>query len=94
VPVRQCTVSYSYHERVRHSVQVPAASLYEAAVLALRAFREDESAPGPAAILEVEVTGPSVTHTPTVKKVREWLDGACRGPNEKVAKERLKGILA
>jgi len=23
---------------------------------------------------------------PTVKKVREWLDGACRSPNEKVAK--------
>jgi hypothetical protein len=41
----------------------------------------------------VEVAGPSFTHSLTVKKVREWLDGACRSPNEKLAKERLKGTL-
>ena len=29
-----------------------------------------------------------------VKKVHEWLDGACRSPSEKLAKERLKGLLA
>ena len=94
VPARQCTVSFSDFEGIRHSVQVPAESLYEAAVLALRAFREHDCSPGPAAKLEVEVAGPAVTHTLTVKKVREWLDGACRSPNEKVAKERLKGLLA
>ena len=58
------------------------------------AFRDHHCAPGPAAKLEVEITGPAVTHTLTVKKVREWLDEACRSPNEKLAKERLKGLLA
>jgi hypothetical protein len=32
---------------IRHSVQVPAESLYEAAVLAMRAFREHDCASGP-----------------------------------------------
>jgi hypothetical protein len=42
VPARQCTVSFSDHEGIRHSVHVPAESLYEAAVLALRVFREHD----------------------------------------------------
>jgi hypothetical protein len=35
-----------------------------------------------------------VTHTVTLRKVQEWLNGACRSPNEKAVKERLKGLLA
>jgi hypothetical protein len=66
--------------------------LYEVAVLELRAFREHDCAPGPASRLEVEVAGPAVKHTLTVTKVREWLDGACQSPSEKLAKERLKGL--
>jgi hypothetical protein len=27
-------------------------------------------------------------------KVREWLNGVCKSPNEKITKERLKGLLA
>jgi hypothetical protein len=42
----------------------------------------------------VEVRTPSVTHTVTMGKVLEWLDGTCRNPSEKVLKERLKGLLA
>ena len=90
---RQCTVSFSDPEGIRHSVQVHAESLYEAAVLAVRAFREHDCAPGPASRLEVEVAGPSVTHTVTVKKVHEWLGGTCRSPNERLVKERLKALL-
>jgi hypothetical protein len=44
--------------------------------------------------VEVGVSGPGVTHPLTVEKLREWLDGTCRGPKEKLAKERFKGMLA
>jgi hypothetical protein len=29
-----------------------------------------------------------------MRKVREWLEGACKSPSEKLVKERLKGLLA
>jgi hypothetical protein len=91
VAARQRTVSFYDHEGIRHSVQVPAESLDEAAVLAMRAFGEHDCAPGPASKLEVEVAAPIVIHTLTVKKLREWLNGACLDPSEKLAKERLEG---
>ena len=35
-----------------------------------------------------------MTHTVSMRKIREWLDGGAKSPNEKVTKERLKGLLA
>jgi len=29
-----------------------------------------------------------------MRKVREWLEGACKSPSEKMTKERLKRLLA
>jgi hypothetical protein len=29
-----------------------------------------------------------------MRKVRDWLEGACKSPNEKLIKERLKRLLA
>ena len=40
VPARACTVSYTGPDGIRHSVNVQAETLYEAVVLAIRAFRE------------------------------------------------------
>ena len=94
MPVRTCLVSFTDSDGIRHSTETQAESLYEAVALAARAFREHDCYPGPASRIEVEVRGPSVTHTVTMRKVQEWLDGACKSPNEKVVKERLKGLLA
>jgi hypothetical protein len=94
VPVRSCVVSFLDPDGLRHSVEVQAASLYEAAVMAIGTFRQHDCQPGQASQLEIKVTSPSVTHTVTVKKVREWLDGGAKSPNEKVTKERLKAMLA
>jgi hypothetical protein len=87
-------VSFTDAEGLRHSTEVQAETLYEAIVLAARAFKLHDCAPGPASQLEVEVRSPSVTHTVRMRKVREWLEGACKSPSEKVLKERLKGLLA
>jgi hypothetical protein len=67
-----CIVSFVDLDGIRHAVEVEAEGLYEASVLGLCAFRKHELEPGGLTQLEVEVRS-SVTHTLTVKKVREWL---------------------
>jgi hypothetical protein len=58
VPVRSCIVSFTDPEGFRHSVEVQAESLYEAVVLATRAFKEHECPPGVASQLEVKILSP------------------------------------
>ncbi len=87
-----CSVSYLDTEGLRHTVEVQAESLYEAAVLAMRTFKEHHCEPGPISKLEVEIRS-SVTHTVTPKKIHEWLNGGSKTPKEAVMKERLRGLL-
>ena len=75
-----------------HTVEVEADSLYEAAVLAIRTFRQHDCEPGQSSRLEVEVRS-SVTHTVTRRVVQEWLQGGARTPREAVMKERLRALL-
>ena len=42
----------------------------------------------------IEVKSPGVAHEVMMNKVREWLNGACKSPSDKVTKDRLKGLLA
>ena len=87
-----CIVSYVDTEGLRHSVEVNADSLYEAAVLALRTFRQHDCEPGEATKLEVEIRN-SVIHTVTKKKVQDWLNRAAKNPCEAIKKEQLRGLL-
>lgn len=88
----KCFVSYLDLSGIRHQVEVDAGSLYEAAALALRAFKEHDCEPGQLSQLEIEIRT-SVTHTLTVKKLLEWLNGGAKTPKEVVTKERLKALL-
>ncbi len=94
MPVRACTVSFSDPDGLRHSVNVQAETLYEAVALAVKEFREHDCAPGPVALMEVEARSPGVTHTVTMGKVRDWLESSAKSPRDRLAKERLKGLLA
>ena len=87
-----CIVSYLDTEGLRHTVEVQAESLYEAAVLAMRTFKEHHCEPGLISKLEVEIRS-SVIHTVTPKKVHEWLSGGAKTPKEAVMKERLRSLL-
>jgi hypothetical protein len=87
-----CVVSYLDTSGIRHTVEVEAESLYEAAVLAVRAFKEHECEPGAMSQLEVEVRK-SVTHTLTLRKVQDWLNGGARTPKEAMMKERLRSLF-
>lgn len=65
----------------------------EAAVLAVRIFREHDCEPGALSKLEVEIKG-SVTHTVTLKRIHEWVSGGAKSPKEAVIKERLREMLS
>ena len=75
---------------MRHTVEVSADSLYEAAVLAVRVLQQHDCVPGDMNALEVEIRS-SVTHTLTLKKVKEWLNGGARTPKEAVLKTVFMG---
>jgi hypothetical protein len=83
------------HSGIRHSVDVTADSLYEAAALGLRALKRHAwtEGVGPATRLTVEVREPSVQHVVTVDQIRRWAGGVARSPNEKLAKDRVRELL-
>ena len=92
---RNCLVTITDVRGVRHTVEVVAESVYEAAVLGLAAFKRDSWVEplGRAATLEIAVCEPPVKHTVTVSQIERWLDGTTPSPNEKVRRERLKAML-
>ena len=87
-----CIVSYVDTEGLRHAVEVEAESLYEAAALAVRTFKQHNCVPGELSKIEVEIRS-SITHTVTLKKIHSWLQGGARSPKEAVTKERLRALL-
>jgi hypothetical protein len=87
-----CVVSFVDLDGVRHSVEVEAEGLYEAAVIGLAVFKKHDCQPGAMTELEVEVRS-SITHAVTVTKVHDWLKRGVRSPKEAVLKERLRAML-
>ena len=77
---------------VEHTVEVTAASLYEAVAQALRIFRENEW---------IESIGRGQTpisvkvkHTVRVQDFERWLEASPRSPAELALKNRLRELLA
>ena len=94
--LRTCTVSFTGPSGVRHSVEVIAESIYEAAALGISALKNggcaDAIAPGTE--LEVQVREPATSHRLTVQQIRRWCDGVAVSPDETLKKRRLKELLA
>jgi len=88
-----CIVSFVDTEGIRHTVEVSADSLYEAAVMGLRTFKQHHCEPGLITQIEVEIRS-SITHAVTPKKIHAWLNGGAKSPKEAVLKERLKQMLS
>jgi len=91
---RICVVSFVDCEGVTHSVEVAAASLFEAAVRGLALFSRPGLTPpiavAPATRITVAVKNPAVRHTVTVDRVRSWLASNGRDPREHALKARLR----
>ena len=92
---KTCTVSVTDASGSRHSVEVLAESLYEAAALGLKLLRDAEwvETLGPMTRLQLQVRAPTVMHEVTIQQLQRWLDGAPISPHEAVRKARLKSIL-
>ena len=90
--VATCIVSFIDTDETRHAVKVEAEGLYEAAVLAIRLFRQHGCEPGPARQLEIEVRT-SIIHTITRQKVDKWVNGGASSPRDMVLKQRLRSLL-
>ena len=93
---RLCIVSYTDAHGIKHSVDVTAESLFEAAVLGVKRLRAGDwnDPPGQSARLEIEVRHPGVTHTVTLQQVARWLNGASGSPAESMKKVHLRDLLA
>jgi hypothetical protein len=88
-------VSYRDHRGIRRAAEVQAESLYEAACMAVKLFREDPwlERIGPATVLDVDVREPGTTHSISLQQVERWLAGATPNPSEATKKARLKMLL-
>ena len=93
--LRACSVSFVGISGVRHSVDVTAETLYEAAALALSLFRQSEWADqlAPGTELRVTVKAPETTHTVTAAQIRRWCDGVAISPDEKLKRNRVKSLI-
>ncbi len=90
---RSCSVSFTDTDGVTHSVEVTAESLYEAAALGLKAFKEFEWEIGPPLTLDVKVRAPEITHGISVRKFDAWLNSGGKSPKEAFLRSRLKEVL-
>jgi hypothetical protein len=80
---------------VRHSVDVTAESVYEAAALGVSALRKSGWADAVAlgTELEIQVREPPTCHRITVHQIHRWCDGIATSPDETLKKGRLKQLL-
>jgi hypothetical protein len=91
-----CKVTYKDLDGVRHTVDVTAESVYEAAALALAALAKHEwvDTVGPGTRLDIEIVEPNVTHTLLVAQLRQWLNRPTTSPTDALKKKKLKELLA
>jgi hypothetical protein len=94
--LRTCAVTFTDSRGVKHTAEVAADSLFEAAVLGMQILKKDgwiQETFGAATKIEIEVRDPATKHTVTLQQIERWLSGATISPNERVKKDRLKAML-
>jgi hypothetical protein len=91
--MKHCMVSFVDPGGIRHTVEVEADSMFEAAAAALESFRAHACSPGLASELQVQVRT-AVTHTVTLKKLKDWAERGGRSPRDTVLRRRIKTTLS
>jgi len=93
---KTCRVSFKDVDGVGHAVEVQAETMYEAAVLGLKALKRSDwiEMIGPSTRIVIQVHEPPVEHFMMFGQLTRWLDGGTTNPADLVKKKRLKGILA
>ncbi len=93
--LKACAVSFTDIRGIKHTADVEAESLYEAAVQGIRRLNQDPwiERIGPGTKLEIEVREPAVKHALSVEQVERWLAGSTKNPTEATKKAKLKLLL-
>lgn len=93
----RCRVSYLDSRNVEHAVDVTADTLFEAAAVAVRAFREGalvEELPVPGTELRITVSPLPVEHRVRLQRVEQWAQtGTVKSPVEMLRRERVRELL-
>ena len=93
----ELAVSFIDSAGIRHSVEVPAESLYEAAALAVKEFRRhpwsDGIEPGTMTRLEVNIKSPMTTHEVSIRQLEKWVTSTSKSPSDSLLKSRVRALL-
>ena len=93
----RCRVSYLDSGNIEHAVDVTADSLFEAAAVAVRAFREGalmDDLPVAGTELRVAVFPLPVEHRVRLQRVEQWAQtGTVKSPAEMLRRERVRELL-
>jgi len=93
----RCGVSYLDSRNIEHAVDVTADSLFEAAAVAVRAFREGalmDDLPVPGTELRIAVFPLPVEHKVRLQRVEQWAQtGTVKSPVEMLRRERVRELL-
>ena len=93
---RSCRVTVQDSEGISHTVDVTAATLYEAVAQGLAAFRSDDwvtdigSHDGAVKVCVAEIR---VEHEVKLKDFTSWLEQPGRSPREIIERQKIRGIL-
>jgi hypothetical protein len=87
--LRSCRVSYQDSDGIRHSVEVTAETLYEAAVLGMTTLRAAGWMDAPNLAIEVAVKAPETSHSINSGVLATWLSRSGKSPREQALKSRL-----
>ena len=90
-------VSFVDSVGIRHSVEVAAESLYEAAALAVQEFRRhpwsDGIEPGTMTKLEVNIKSPTTAHEVNIRQLEKWVSSSSKSPHDLLLKKRVRDLL-
>jgi hypothetical protein len=95
VPPKTCIVSFTGPSGIRHSTEVTAESVYEAAAFGVSLLRQDDWA-DPLALgtqIEVRVSHPATTHSVSLAQIRRWCDGVAVSPDEVLKRRKVKQLI-
>ncbi len=93
---RNCAVTLTDDEGIKHSTTVVGSSLYEVAALAIREFRRNPWMAEQlrrSTRLDVEVLQPSEQHSLSIDQLVSWSRRPPRSPQEKIIKTRIGDLL-
>lgn len=96
MPVRSCRVTIRDLDGVSHTVEVTAATLYEAVALRLAALRGNEWVAGIADglnVVKVSVADVRVEHEVRLQDFTRWIEKAGGSPREVSDRNRIRSIL-